>query len=65
MGFSRQEYWSGVPLPSPMDGCKNRWMDRWMDIRKDRQTIHPQLLSVSAYSNKFESLTWEPGVRGN
>ena len=19
MGFSRQEYWSGVPLPSPMD----------------------------------------------
>ena len=21
MGFSRQEYWSGVPLPSPMNGC--------------------------------------------
>ena len=27
MGFSRQEYWSGVPLPSPMDwnrGSKNK-----------------------------------------
>ena len=22
MGFSRQEYWSGVPLPSPRDPCK-------------------------------------------
>ena len=21
MGFSRQEYWSGVPLPSPSNGC--------------------------------------------
>ena len=21
MGFSRQEYWSGLPLPSPNDGC--------------------------------------------
>ena len=24
MGFSRQEYWSGVPLPSP-----NRWLLSW------------------------------------
>ena len=23
MGFSRQEYWSGVPLPSPRDLCKD------------------------------------------
>ena len=23
MGFSRQEYWSGVPLPSPI--CNNKW----------------------------------------
>ena len=21
MGFSRQEYWSGVPLPSPIDSA--------------------------------------------
>ena len=23
MGFSRQEYWSGVPLPSPIYGLDN------------------------------------------
>ena len=23
MGFSRQEYWSGVPLPSPMIGLNH------------------------------------------
>ena len=23
MGFSRQEYWSGVPLPSPVNGSNN------------------------------------------
>ena len=22
VGFSRREYWSGVPLPSPIDGCR-------------------------------------------
>lgn len=48
-----------------MDGCKDRWIARWMDTRKDRQTIHPELLSVTAYLCKFEILTWEPGERGN
>ena len=28
MGFSRQEYWSGVPLPSPIK--TEGWMDVWM-----------------------------------
>ena len=23
MGFSRQEYWSGVPLPSPLDSLES------------------------------------------
>jgi len=23
MGFSKQEYWSGVPLPSPIESKKN------------------------------------------
>ena len=34
MGFSRQEYWSGVPLPSPknsVDGLNNR-----LDTAKER-----------------------------
>ena len=25
MGFSRQEYWSGVPLPSPIIDLNNTW----------------------------------------
>ena len=25
MGFSRQEYWGGVPLPSPQDNPKGRY----------------------------------------
>jgi len=32
MGFSRQEYWSGVPLPSPTKGLPNS---------KRRSTLEP------------------------
>ena len=35
MGFSRQEYWSGVPLPSPLEsGIKKvkRWGTQWENI---------------------------------
>ena len=27
MGFSRQEYWSGVPLPSPLEALVNQKAD--------------------------------------
>ena len=27
MGFSRQEYWSGVPFPSPKDGKESAKME--------------------------------------
>ena len=30
MGFSRQEYWSGVPLPSPE--YVSRWTYRWISV---------------------------------
>ena len=30
MGFSRQEYWSGLPLPSP-NKCKVAYMSIWSD----------------------------------
>ena len=34
MGFSRQEYWSGVPLPSPniqcVEKCKNHNRIKWI-----------------------------------
>ena len=35
MGFSRQEYWSGVPLPSPADGdCSHEIKRRLLLGRK-------------------------------
>ena len=30
MGFSRQEYWSGVPLPSP----SQTWLSDWTDLKR-------------------------------
>ena len=30
MGFSRQEYWSGVPLPSPLGICRSALRVIWM-----------------------------------
>ena len=33
MGFSRQEYWSGVPLPSPFFHS-SKWQIRMVDILK-------------------------------
>ena len=46
MGFSRQEYWSGVPLPSPRNGMdlteaedmKKRWQEYTEELyKKDLQ----------------------------
>ena len=33
MGFSRREYWSGVPLPSPDSNCKIQ--DNWIKSRRE------------------------------
>ena len=32
MGFSRQEYWSGVPLPSPETYITIRKIDNWWEL---------------------------------
>ena len=32
MGFSRQEYWSGVPLPSPTTGWWPAWILTWKEL---------------------------------
>jgi len=34
MGFSRQEYWSGVPLPSPKNSIN--WLNNRLDTAKER-----------------------------
>ena len=33
MGFSKREYWSGVPLPSPDSNCKIQ--DNWIKSRRE------------------------------
>ena len=42
MGFSRQEYWSGVPLPSPMTN--------WESILKNRDITLPTNVCNQSYS---------------
>ena len=45
MGFSRQEYWSGVPLPSPR--CRRHGFDPWSRKSLTCQgATKPQLLSL-------------------
>ena len=49
MGFSRQEYWSGLPLPSPMNlkvsailvDCIQPWRMDWVQSQTDWKTKLP------------------------
>ena len=36
LGFSRQEYWSGLPFPSPMHACMLSWTILWRLTRPSR-----------------------------
>ena len=61
MGFSRQEYWSGVPLPSPI-----RWenqsqiMMRLDDLLKSSTFIHWQWDVKQEFSNcVLDLLAWQ------
>ena len=40
IGFSRHKYWSGVPLPSPLEKCKFKWfmiryyhLSKWLTLK--------------------------------
>ena len=46
MGFSRQEYWSGVPLPSPTYGFKHRNGPLAWGILPDPSFISSRTLQV-------------------
>ena len=47
MGFSRQEYWSGLPLPSPFNPGDSQTWEEWMNSFSARGPrllwTHPQL----------------------
>ena len=50
MGFSRQEYWSGLPFPSPGDradpGLEPRSLALWADALPSEPPGHNQLLTL-------------------
>ena len=59
MGFSRQEYWSGLPFPSPallVSGTKPTVPPRLPELRKERKHYHtagrPVLISPNPSSVK-------------
>ena len=63
MGFSRQEYWSGLPFPSPGDllypGIKPRSPAlQQIHCRLSYKGLLLQLLLLLQSSNKYESIKW-------
>ena len=56
MGFSRQEYWSGVPLPSPMlpnhlEGLKCRFLNPTEDLLNDNFLRYAWTFDYSLFCN--------------
>ena len=52
MGFSKQEYWSGVPLPSPSERAKNCQMTFKNKIKREiffNETTIMSILSAHLY----------------
>ena len=43
MGFSRQEYWSGSPLPSPHESCSTSQEVRPLGIHFSQETVRMQI----------------------
>ena len=63
MGFARQEYWSGVPLPSLSWSREGR--NFWSGLHGQGgpfPTINPPLFSLSASSRPTLNLRWAGGV---
>ena len=71
MGFSRQEYWSGVPLPSPGDlpypGIEPRSPALWADALSSKPPGKPKLiLSITSEQplvvllSHWSMLEWAP-----
>ena len=65
MGFSRQEYWSGLPFPSPGDLPHPGIKPRSPALRADALTseppgkkAHPKLVPVARKEAKGQSVWW-------
>ena len=49
MGFSRQEYWSGVPLPSPMTILDSILKSRDITLPKKARLVKAMVFPVAMY----------------
>ena len=62
MGFSRQEYWSGLPFPSPVDHILSdlSTMTRWSTLKSDwLYSLQPKMEKLYTVSkNKTRSWMW-------
>ena len=55
MGFSRQEYWSGVPLPSPTKSVKVAiFSSSDLEEQKNNGTRQKEILSIHANFPSWE-----------
>ena len=52
MGFSRQEYWSGVPLPSPMTNLDSILKSRNITLLTEVHIVKTMVFSVVMYGCK-------------
>ena len=62
MGLSRQEHWSGVPLPSLVAVTRNGQMNvgnsiLWNIIQLLKNELNPNLLMLSIVTSNFRMLT--------
>ena len=64
MGFSRQEYWSGVPLPSPylhLEKCKSQLQQVWQKTTQYCRAVILQFCRASLVAQRLKRLPgmWE------
>ena len=60
MGFSRQEYWSGVPLPSPVDDGRLSQL-QWLNLCLFRPACKVELLVVTPGGHVAQQWGWRVG----
>ena len=48
MGFSRQEYWSGLPLPSPVMKCEMSEVDKVKSLSRVPLFVTPWIVAYQA-----------------
>ena len=59
MGFSRQEYWSGLPFPSPGD-LPNPWIEPGSPtLQADALTSEPPGKPPLEYISQYFTIKWQ------